>query len=79
MRSTVGGIATLAALLLVRSALVGSRPTSAIKNDFSLYLVGNAANSMFSLHQSAGTLSPWAGFGVVAASTAAAVAATASG
>jgi len=76
VRSVGGAIAILAVLLLLLPALADLLPTG-LRNDISPYLLGNAANSMFSLHQSAGALNPWAGSGVAAAWTAAALAAAA--
>jgi len=75
VRSVGGAIAILAVLLLL-PALADLLPTG-LRNDISPYLLGNAANSMFSLHQSAGALNPWAGSGIAAAWTAAALAAAA--
>lgn len=76
LRSTAAAIVTLTVLLLVLQVLATLLPTR-LENDISPYVLGNAVGAMYSLHHAAGTLTPWGGFVVVVAWTAAALAAAA--
>jgi len=65
LRSIAGGIANLIGLLLL-GVVVNLLPAS-IRHDISQCLPGNAASSMFNLHQASGTLSPTGGLAALTA------------
>jgi hypothetical protein len=72
VRNTAGGIASFAALFFVIPPLMNVLPTS--WNDaVSPYLPDAAGRSIFSLTHGAHSLSPWAGFWLFLAYTAAAI------
>jgi ABC-2 type transport system permease protein len=65
IRSSAGAIAALFSLLFVPQILAELLPESS-KNAVGRYLPMEAGSQIFSQHHEAGTLSPWAGFGVFA-------------
>lgn len=66
VRSAAGGIGILVALLLIVPGLTSLLPDS-WSDTLSPYLPSNAGGAVMSLHQSAGSLAPWAGLAVFAA------------
>jgi hypothetical protein len=66
VRSTAGGIATLAGLVFVLPPIIGLLPTS-VSNSVNPYLPSNAGGAVWTIHPDANTLAPWAGFGVFCA------------
>jgi ABC-2 type transport system permease protein len=66
VRSTAGGIATLAAIVFVLPPIIGLLPTS-ISNSIDPYLPSNAGGAVWTIHPDPNTLAPWAGFGVFCA------------
>jgi ABC-2 type transport system permease protein len=73
MRSSAGAVATLLALLFVPPILLELLP-HAVRQSLNGYVPMEAGSAIFSVHQDAGTLQPWAGFGVFCAYVAAALA-----
>jgi ABC-2 type transport system permease protein len=72
VRSTAGGIATLAAIVFVLPPIIGLLPSS-IDNSVSPYLPSNAGGAVWTISPDPHTLAPWAGFGVFCAYAAAAL------
>jgi ABC-2 type transport system permease protein len=72
VRSTAGGIATLAAIVFVLPPIIGLLPSS-VDNSVSPYLPSNAGGAVWTINPDAHTLAPWAGFGVFCAYAAAAL------
>jgi hypothetical protein len=66
VRSTAGGIASLAALVFVLPPIVGLLPSS-VSNSVDPYLPSNAGGAVWTIHPDPNTLAPWAGFGVFCA------------
>ena len=66
VRSTAGGIATLAAIVFVLPPIIGLLPTS-VSNSIDPYLPSNAGGAVWTIHPDPNTLAPWAGFGVFCA------------
>lgn len=60
LRSTAGGISTLVGAFLLVPGLMSLLPSS-WQTDITPYLPSNAGESIYALHQTAGTLSPGAG------------------
>jgi ABC-type transport system involved in multi-copper enzyme maturation permease subunit len=73
VRSTAGGIATLAAIVFVLPPIIGLLPTS-VSNSIDPYLPSNAGGAVWTIHPDPNTLAPWAGFGVFCAYAAVALA-----
>ncbi len=73
VRSTAGGIASLAALVFVLPPIIGLLPSS-VANSVSPYLPSNAGGAVWMIHPDPHTLAPWAGFGVFCAYAAVAIA-----
>lgn len=73
VRSTAGGIATLAGLVFVLPPIIGLLPTS-VSNSVNPYLPSNAGGAVWTIHPDPGTLAPWAGFAVFCAYAAVALA-----
>jgi hypothetical protein len=73
VRSTAGGIASLAALVFVVPPIVGLLPSS-VSNSVDPYLPINAGGALWTIHPDPNTLAPWAGFGVFCAYAAVAIA-----
>jgi ABC-2 type transport system permease protein len=65
LRSSAGGIAVLAGLLLIVPGLIGLLPDS-WSSTISPYLPSNAGEAVMALHTSDGSLGPWAGLAVFA-------------
>ncbi len=65
IRSSAGAIAVLVGVLLIVPGLTQLLPKS-WASDINRYLPSNAGQAMMSLHQSANSLSPWAGLAVLA-------------
>ncbi len=65
IRSSAGAIAVLVGVLLIVPGLTQLLPKS-WASDVDRYLPGNAGQAMMSLHQSANSLTPWAGLAVLA-------------
>jgi ABC-2 type transport system permease protein len=65
MRNTAAGIATFAGLMFVLSPLISILPAS-IANSIDPYLPNSAGEAMMQIGHQANTLSPWAGFAVLA-------------
>lgn len=65
LRSSAGGIAILAGVLLIVPGLTSLLPDS-WADTISPYLPSNAGGAIMSLHTTAGSLSPWAGLAVFA-------------
>jgi ABC-type transport system involved in multi-copper enzyme maturation permease subunit len=63
MRSSAGAVATLLGLLFVPPILLELLPHS-LKESLNPYVPMEAGSAIFSVHHDAGTLRPWAGFGV---------------
>lgn len=70
VRSTAGGIATLAGIVFVLPPVIGLLPTS-IANSVTPYLPSNAGGAVWTINADPNTLAPWAGFGVFCAYAAA--------
>jgi ABC-type transport system involved in multi-copper enzyme maturation permease subunit len=66
VRSTAGGIATLAGLVFVLPPIIGLLPTS-VSDSVNPYLPSNAGGAVWTIHPDPNTLAPWAGFGVFCA------------
>jgi ABC-2 type transport system permease protein len=66
VRSTAGGLATLAAIVFVLPPIIGLLPTS-LSNSIDPYLPSNAGGAVWTIHPDPNTLAPWAGFGVFCA------------
>jgi ABC-type transport system involved in multi-copper enzyme maturation permease subunit len=73
VRSTAGGIASLAVLVFVLPPIVGLLPSS-VSNSLDPYLPSNAGGAVWTIHPDPNTLAPWAGFGVFCAYAAVAIA-----
>src|SRR5579875_2724876 len=73
VRSTAGGIATLAGIVFVLPPVIGLLPSS-VANSVNPYLPSNAGGALWTIHPDPHTLAPWAGFGVFCAYAAAALA-----
>src|SRR5579875_1703774 len=73
VRSTAGGIATLAGIVFVLPPVIGLLPSS-VANSVNPYLPSNAGGAVWTIHPDPHTLAPWAGFGVFCAYAAAALA-----
>jgi hypothetical protein len=73
IRSGAGAVAALLGLLFVPTILVQLLPHS-LSQELSGYMPMDAGSAIFSLHRDAGTLAPWAGFGVFCAYVAVALA-----
>jgi ABC-2 type transport system permease protein len=76
MRNTAAGISTFAGVMFVLPPLVSLLPSS-ISNSVGPYLPSNAGEAMMKIGTHAHTLSPLAGFGVLAAYVVAVIAAAA--
>jgi ABC-2 type transport system permease protein len=63
MRSSAGAIATLLGLLFIPPILLQLLP-HAVRQDLNPYVPMEAGSAVFTVHHDAGTLAPWAGFGV---------------
>jgi hypothetical protein len=63
IRSGAGAVATLLGLLFVPTILVQLLPHS-LNQEINGYTPMEAGSAIFSIHRDAGTLAPWAGFGV---------------
>ncbi|MGW9137353.1 ABC transporter permease [Streptomyces sp. NPDC055681] len=66
IRSTAGGIASLAGILLILPSLASLLPDS-LYDSISPYFPSNAGSAIYSLHEGANSLSPGAGLAVFAA------------
>jgi hypothetical protein len=66
VRSTAGGISTLAAVVFVLPPIIGLLPTS-VSNSVDPYLPSNAGGALWTIHPDPNTLAPWTGFGVFCA------------
>lgn len=73
MRSTAGGIASLAGLVFVLPPIIGLLPSS-VSNSVDPYLPSNAGGAVWTINPDPNTLAPWAGFGVFCAYAAVAIA-----
>jgi ABC-2 type transport system permease protein len=73
MRNTAAGIATFAGLMFVVGPLISILPAS-IADSITPYLPSDAGEAMMRIGHHAHTLSPWAGFAVLAAYAAVAIA-----
>ena len=76
LRSTAGAIATLVGILMLLP-LLGTLLGGGFKDHIAPYLPNNAGSAIMATRQAADTLSPWAGFAVMCAWAAAALAAAA--
>jgi hypothetical protein len=65
IRSSAGGIAVLAGLLLILPGLIGLLPDS-WSSTISPYLPSNAGEAVMALHHGSDSLGPWAGLAVFA-------------
>ncbi len=72
-RNTAAGISSFVAIFFVIPPIMDILPSS-WNNAISPYLPSNAGGDVFALHPSSGNLSPWVGFAVFVAYTAAALA-----
>lgn len=70
IRHTAGAISTFVAILLILPLLLQAFPAS-VQTALSKFLPLTIAGSMISVQQTADTFSPWAGFGLLCAYTAA--------
>lgn len=73
VRSTAGGIASLAGIVFVLPPIVGLFPSS-VSNSVDPYLPSNAGGAVWTINPDTNTLAPWAGFGVFCAYAAVAIA-----
>lgn len=73
VRSTAGGIASLAGIVFVLPPIIGLLPTS-VSNSVDPYLPSNAGGAVWTIHPDPNTLAPWAGFGIFCAYAAVALA-----
>ena len=73
VRSTAGGIASLAGLVFVLPPIIGLLPSS-VSNSVDPYLPSNAGGAVWTINPDPNTLAPWAGFGVFCAYAAVAIA-----
>ena len=73
VRHTAGGIVTLVGILFVLPPILGLLPSS-WSNAINPYLPSSAADVLWTITPESHTLSPWAGFGLFCAYTAAALA-----
>ena len=72
VRSTAGGIATLAGIVFVLPPIIGLLPSS-VSNSVDQYLPSNAGGAVWTINPDPNTLAPWAGFGVFCAYAAVAI------
>lgn len=73
VRSTAGGISSLAAVVFVLPPIISLLPSS-FANSVDPYLPSNAGGAVWTIHPDPNTLAPWAGFGVFCAYAAVALA-----
>lgn len=66
VRNTAGGIASVVGLIIVLPALAHVLPQS-WQHNYIPYLPSNAGGALYTIHPDPGTLSPWAGLGVMCA------------
>jgi ABC-2 type transport system permease protein len=69
IRSTAGAVATLFGLLLILPSVIYALPSS-WSNHLEPYLPYSAGQALYTLHPDNGSLSPWAGFGLLVGYTA---------
>ena len=72
-RRTAGAVTAFICLVLVAPVIVGALPKP-WGPDIQKYLPGNAGQAILNVHATSGSLSPWAGFAVLSAWAAAALA-----
>ncbi len=66
VRSTAGGISTLAGIVFVLPPVIGLLPSS-VSNAVAPYLPSNAGGAVWTIRPDPNTLAPWTGFGVFCA------------
>lgn len=72
VRSTAGGIASLAGIVFVLPPIISLLPSS-VSNSVDPYLPSNAGGAVWTIHPDPNTLAPWAGFGIFCAYAAASI------